>query len=85
MSSKKSEGGKTALVRIAIADISSELAFECELSPTEIKSAVAKALADGSLLTLTDIRGHEILVPAARIGYVEIGQPAERRVGFGAL
>jgi hypothetical protein len=24
-------------------------------------------------------------VPAARIGYVEIGQPTERRVGFGAL
>ena len=29
MSTKKSEGAKAALVRIAIADISSELAFEC--------------------------------------------------------
>lgn len=85
MSTKKSEGAKTALVRIAITDVSSELSFECETSPSDIKSAVAKALADNSLLTLTDIRGHEIIVPAARIGYVEIGQPAERRVGFGAL
>jgi hypothetical protein len=85
MSTKKSEGAKAALVRIAIADISSELSFECELSPADIKAAVAKALADNSLLSLSDIRGHEIIVPAARIGYVEIGQPAERRVGFGAL
>ena len=84
MSTKKSEGAKAALVRIAIAEVSSELSFECESSPAEIKAAVANALADNSLLALTDIRGHEIIVPAARIGYVEIGQPTERRVGFGA-
>ena len=84
MSTKKSEGAKAALVRIAIAEVSSELSFECESSPAEIKAAVAKALADNSLLALTDIRGHETIVPAARIGYVEIGQPTERRVGFGA-
>jgi hypothetical protein len=32
---------------------------------------------------LSDIRGHEILVPASKIGYIEIGEPIERRVGFG--
>jgi hypothetical protein len=85
MSTKKSEGAQAALVRIAVADISSELAFECELNPAEIKKAVAQALAVNTPLILTDIRGHEIIVPAARIGYVEIGQPTERRVGFGAL
>jgi hypothetical protein len=85
MSTKKSEGAQAALIRIAIADISSELAFECGLSPAEIKKAVAQSLADNAPLILTDVRGHEIIVPAARIGYVEIGQPTERRVGFGAL
>ena len=85
MSTKKSEGAQAALVRIAVADIASELAFEYELAPAEIKKAVAQALSENSPLTLTDIRGHEIIVPAARIGYVEIGQPTERRVGFGAL
>ena len=85
MSTKKSEGAQAALIRIAVADISSELAFECELSPADIKKAVAQALADNTPRILTDIRGHEIIVPAARIGYVEIGQPTERRVGFGAL
>ena len=85
MSTKKSEGAQAALIRIAVADISSELAFECELSPADIKKAVAQALTDNTPLILTDIRGHEVIVPAARIGYVEIGQPTERRVGFGAL
>jgi hypothetical protein len=85
MSIKKSESAKAALVRIAVADISSELAFECEMSPADIKSAVATALSGNTPLVLTDIRGHEILVPAARIGYVEIGQPTERHVGFGAI
>ncbi|MFM9151564.1 MAG: DUF3107 domain-containing protein [Candidatus Planktophila sp.] len=85
MSTKKSEGAQAALVRIAVTDTSSELAFECELNPSEIKKAVTTALAENTPLTLTDIRGHEIMVPAARIGYVEIGQPTERRVGFGAL
>ena len=85
MSTKKSEGAKAALVRIAIADISSELSFECESSPAEIKTAVAKALSDNSLLTLTDIRGHEIVVAAEKIGFVDIGVAADRRVGFGAV
>ncbi|MBP7898013.1 MAG: DUF3107 family protein, partial [Actinobacteria bacterium] len=30
-------------------------------------------------------QGHEIIVPADKIGYVEIGEPAERRVGFGVV
>jgi hypothetical protein len=83
MSTKKNE--KSSQVRIAVTDVSSELSFECPSSPTEIKSAVAAALAANSLLSLTDIRGHEILVPATKIGYIEIGEPVERRVGFGAL
>jgi hypothetical protein len=85
MSTKKSEGAQAALVRIAVADIASELAFECELAPAEIKKAIAQALSENTPLTLTDIRGHEIIVPSARIGYIEIGLPTERRVGFGAV
>ncbi|NDI01397.1 MAG: DUF3107 family protein, partial [Actinobacteria bacterium] len=34
-------------------------------------------------LVLQDVVGNEIIVPADKIGYVEIGEPAERRVGFG--
>ena len=81
MSTKKNE--KASQVRIAVTDVSSELSFECPSTPAEIKSAVTAALAANSPLILTDIRGHEIVVPAAKIGYIEIGEPVERRVGFG--
>jgi hypothetical protein len=83
MSTKKNE--KSSQVRIAVTDVSSELSFECPSSPAEIKTAITAALAANTPLSLTDIRGHEILVPAAKIGYIEIGEPVERRVGFGAL
>lgn len=82
MSSKKSD--KSALVRISVVNVASELSFECDAAPADIKSAIAAALAAGTPLVLTDIRGHEIIVPADKIGYVEIGEQVERRVGFGA-
>jgi hypothetical protein len=84
MSTKKNESSHSSHIRIAVTNISSELSFESANSPAEIKAAVSTALSGGSALILTDIRGHEIIVPADKIGYIEIGQPSERRVGFGA-
>ncbi|NBU57117.1 MAG: DUF3107 domain-containing protein [Actinobacteria bacterium] len=82
MSTKKSE--KASQVRISIINVNSELSFECPSTPEEIKSAVSAALSSSTPLILSDVRGHEVIVPAEKIGYVEIGQPTERRVGFGA-
>jgi hypothetical protein len=81
MSTKKSD--KSSQVRIAVTDVASELSFECPTPPAEIKAAITAALAANTPLILSDIRGHEILVPASKIGYIEIGEPIERRVGFG--
>ena len=82
MSSKKSE--KASQVRISITHVNSELSFECPLTPDELRAAVTAALSASAPLILKDVRGHEVIVPAEKIGYVEIGQPTERRVGFGA-
>lgn len=49
---------------------------------TEIESSLAKP---EGVLQLTDRRGRLVVVPVARIAYVEVGAPeADRRVGFGA-
>jgi Protein of unknown function (DUF3107) len=72
-----------AHVRIAVTDVNSELAFESADSPKEIKAAIDKAIAAGSTLSLVDSKGREYVVPATKIGYVEIGEQSERRVGFG--
>ena len=85
MSAKKSTTNHKVEVRIAITNISSELAFECPSSVDEIRSAVTLALSSGSPLVLRDIRGREIIVPSEKIGFVEIGEQAERRVGFGTV
>ena len=72
-----------AHVRIAVSDVTSEISFEAADNPKEIKAAIEKAILAGTVLALTDTKGREYLVPATKIGYVEIGEQSERRVGFG--
>lgn len=71
-------------VKIGVQHSPRELAVESTLSAEEIESLVGDALPDG-LLTLTDERGRKVVVPAAKLAYIEIGEPEARRVGFGAL
>ena len=85
MTTKKTQAGHNSEVRIAVTYVSGDLTFESPLSSADILSAVTAALASGKPLELTDIRGHEIIVPADKIAFVEVGDPAARRVGFGAL
>ena len=45
---------------------------------------MSSAIDKGTLLSLTDSRGRTVLVPSAKIAYVEIGPAASRKVGFGS-
>ncbi|GGT39851.1 DUF3107 domain-containing protein [Streptomyces purpureus] len=73
-------------VKIGVQHAPREIVLESGQSAEEVESAIADALAGKSaLLSLTDDKGRKVLVPADRIAYVEIGEPAQRRVGFGAL
>ncbi|XIE81943.1 DUF3107 domain-containing protein [Streptomyces sp. SBR177] len=63
-----------------------EIVLESGQSAEEVERAVADALAGTSqLLSLTDEKGRKVLVPSDKIAYIEIGEQAVRRVGFGAL
>ena len=84
MSIKKNEVAVKSEVRIAVTRVASDIVFESAMSTSDIKSAVTEALTSGSPLTLSDVRGHESIVPADKIGFVEVGESASRRVGFGA-
>ena len=85
MSTKKSDAGQSTQVRIAIANIAGELVIETNTSITEVKAAVAAALGAQTPLVIQDARGHEIVVAADKIGFVDIGVVTDRRVGFGVL
>ena len=83
MSTKKSDSAIKVQVRITVANVNSDINFESSLSTADIQSAVNAALKSGEALTLEDIRGRVVLVPADKIGFVEIGEQTDRRVGFG--
>jgi hypothetical protein len=73
-------------IKIGIQHAPRELALESELTAEEVEKAVSAALTGKTgLLVLTDDKGRKIIVPSDRLAYVEIGEPASRRVGFGAI
>ncbi|SEF83579.1 Protein of unknown function [Actinacidiphila yanglinensis] len=72
-------------VKIGVQHAPREINIESSQSADEVEAAVADALSGTSkLLTLEDEHGRKVLIPADRLAYVEIGEPAARRVGFGA-
>lgn len=72
-------------VKIGVADSGRELVVTSASEPEEIEAQVTEALknADGTLV-LIDEKGKRLLIPSAKIAYVEIGQSDSRRVGFGS-
>jgi hypothetical protein len=72
-------------VKIGVRDVPGAVVLESELSPAEVAAAVEQAVAKGTLLSLNDERGRLVLIPGSLIGFVEIGAPESRRVGFGSI
>ena len=84
MATKKSTGGNTE-VRIGITDSTHELHIEVESPTDEVLALVNASIDSGKALKLTDTKGRQTIVPANKIGFIEVGQAPERRVGFASL
>lgn len=71
-------------VRIGIIQSPREISFESDQAADEVRQAVESALAEGKqpLVTFTDAKGKQYLVPTAAIAYVELGGDSGRKVGF---
>jgi 3-hydroxyacyl-CoA dehydrogenase len=73
-------------VKIGVQYATRELVLESTQSPEEIEEAVAAAIrSEMGLLTLTDEKGRRVLVPVSKLAYIEVAEPEQRRVGFGAM
>jgi hypothetical protein len=73
-------------IKIGIAESNRELVVQSKDSSEDVKQAVTDAFAGRSeVLALTDDKGKQYLIPAARVSYVEIGSSENRSVGFSAL
>lgn len=68
-------------ITIGIAENGRQLTVSVDQSPEAVESLVDAALA-GEMLRLTDDKGRRVLVPTAKIAFVEIGPADSRRVGF---
>lgn len=82
--SAKSEGARSE-VRIAISDQVREITIEVSQEREEILALVKESLASAEPLVLTDLRNRQYVIPAGKISSIEIGDSAERRVGFAGL
>jgi Protein of unknown function (DUF3107) len=72
-------------VKIGVQNVGRELVLESTQTPDQVAEAVATAIAtDNGLLSLIDEKGRRVVVPAAKLAYVEIAEAESRRVGFGA-
>ncbi|HWL45551.1 MAG TPA: DUF3107 domain-containing protein [Ilumatobacter sp.] len=73
-------------VRIGVTQAPRELTIDVDDGERDaVKAAVDAALAGATdVLWVTDKRGKQIGVPAAKIAYVEVGTAeGDRRIGFG--
>jgi hypothetical protein len=70
-------------VKIGVQQAQRELVLEVDDSADQIQKQVSEALAsEGGVLSLTDTKGRRILVPGAKLAYVEIGTGVAGMVGF---
>ncbi len=72
-------------VKIGVQHAHRELVLESVQSPADIAKTVTEALAsDTGVLTLVDEKGRQVIVPVAKLAYVEIDEASQRKVGFTA-
>jgi hypothetical protein len=70
-------------VKIGVTDTGRELVVSSTSNPDEIEALISESLKNPlGTLVLVDEKGRRVIVPSARIGYVEIAPADGRRVGF---
>ena len=72
-------------VKIGIQSIQRELVLDSPSSPDELERSLLTALTNGGIFVVRDENGGKVLIPAEKIGYVELNGAEQRRVGFGSL
>ncbi|MGV8845485.1 DUF3107 domain-containing protein [Tessaracoccus sp.] len=72
-------------VRIGISDVAREVSLRTESSADDLVALLGTAVANNSLFEVTDAQGRRVVVPAAKVAYLDLGSSDIRAVGFGAV
>ena len=75
----------TLEIKIGVQHSPREIVLDVDQTADALEKALTDATTKGNTLVLEDVKGRRVLLPAAQIAYIEIGEPTARRVGFGAL
>jgi hypothetical protein len=73
----------TVEVKIGVQHAPRELSVSTEEQPEAVLAALAGAIKDDSLFSLTDDKGRTVAVLASKVAYLDFTADAGRKVGFG--
>ncbi len=69
-------------VKIGVQNAPRELTIDADVDAQQVEKLVAEAVSSGGVLTLSDVKGRRIVVPAEKIAYVDITTSLTGTVGF---
>ncbi len=72
-------------VKIGVQQAARELVIDTDETAEAVEKLVSDALSQGAgegVFALTDTKGRRVIVPAAKVAYVEIGGGVSGAVGF---
>lgn len=72
-------------IKVGIQHVNREVVAETSQAAAEIEKAFAEAVENEGVFTVTDEHGRKVLIPAAKIAYLDLGDENARRVGFGSV
>lgn len=72
----------TVEVKIGVQNAARELTVETDKSAHDVQAALAAALKDDGVFTLSDPKGRTVVVPASKIAYLSFAEETGRKVGF---
>lgn len=72
-------------IKIGMDNVGREVSLDVNLDSARVLELVDEAISNGTILRLEDRKGNKVLIPGAKIAYVELGSDSSRPIGFGAL
>ena len=69
-------------VKIGVQNAARELTIEVDETPEAVEKLVADAVSGDGVLNLKDAKGRRLIVPVAKLAYVELGHGTLGQVGF---
>ena len=69
-------------VKIGVQNAARELTIDVDETPEAVEKLLADAVSGDGVLNFKDAKGRHLIVPVAKLAYVEIGHGTAGQVGF---